>query len=100
MLAFLLPLLGLPSVIGNLLGFATPFLTAGLGFLGWYLKEIWEGLKDIFDNLSTIITVATLMAIGFFYGMQIIDCPVTKTSISTTTTSPNIWSNPFANDGG
>lgn len=87
----MLALLGLPSLI-------TPFLSAALGFAGWFLKEMWEGLKDIFDNLSTILTVATLISIAVLYGYTS-HGGCNSASLHSKIEAGKIWLDPFKPDG-
>lgn len=72
----MLGLLGIPSIISSMLTFATPILSGLLKFSSWFLSELWVGLKDILDNLSTVITVATIAAIAVLYGTSLAECAI------------------------
>lgn len=40
-------------------------------FLAWFFKEIiWEGIKDILDNLATFILVALLCVCTYYYSLN------------------------------
>lgn len=88
MLASLLSLIGLPSI----LTFLTPFLSSFLGFVGWYFKELWDGLKVVAANLSVIVVIVTVAVLTAVYSAKAVDCPPPK--VITKQTPSTSW-NPF-----
>lgn len=91
----LLSLFGLPQVVASLLQFATPFLSSLLGFLGWYFVNIWDGLKVILANLSTLVVLGTVAIGSGLYGAKAVNCdPVIKEVIKTIPEKVKEW-DPF-----
>lgn len=67
-------LLGIPTVISAALNFAAPILAGVVKFFSWYLAEMWDGLKTIASNLSTLIVIATVAGIAVTYGSSLGQC--------------------------
>jgi hypothetical protein len=45
-----------------------PLVKALADFVVWFAKDIvWEGLKDIADNIATVVLVVCLMALSVWY---------------------------------
>ena len=86
--------LGIPAI----LNIAAPFVKGLVEFITWYISELWNGLKDMADNLSSIIFVLTVAAVAGLYGLTYTDCvdPATlSTSIEIPSPKPEPW-DPFA----
>lgn len=71
---FLLSLFSIPSVIASALSFAAPILQGLIQFGSWYLGNLWDGLKVILSNLSTLVVLATVAIGSGFYGAKIVNC--------------------------
>lgn len=75
MFSWFASLLGIPQVISSAFGalssalqFLSPLLGSALSFLGWLLKTLWEGIKDIVDNAATVLTVFIICLAAWAYG--------------------------------
>lgn len=70
-LLYLLPGAGMLASIGKIAATivesAGPILKAASEFLVWFVKAMWEGLKDVVDNIYTMLFVLVLCAGVFFY---------------------------------
>lgn len=71
-------LFSIPSIVSSLLNFSTPFINSILKFGGWYLTELWYGLKGILGNSSNWIALLTIIAISTIYGTQLANCSLNK----------------------
>ena len=91
----ILGLFNIPTFLAAALNFAAPILTGLIQFGGWYLSELWNGIKIILANLSTLVVLATVALISGYYSAstfkKAVDCP--KPSISKTS-KPSTW-DPF-----
>lgn len=86
-------LLGIPTVISAALNFAAPVLAGVVKFFSWYLAEMWDGLKTIASNLSTLIVIATVAGVALTYGSSLGECKASATTPVKTITKP--WSYDF-----
>lgn len=55
------------SLAASILTVVAPFIKVALEGLASYFKIVWEGLKDIVDNMATIVTVLSIVAATYFY---------------------------------
>ena len=69
-------LFSVPSIISSALNFLTPVLSGLVAFSKWYLSEMYDGLKTIFSNLSTLIVIVTIIVITLLYGITTAECSV------------------------
>lgn len=70
-------ILGIGKILGlasSALNFATPIISAVTAFSKWYFTEMYDGLKTIFSNFSTLVVVGTVVVVSTFYGTQIATC--------------------------
>jgi hypothetical protein len=63
--AGLLPSLG--KIVATIVESAGPIMKGASEFIVWFLKAMWEGIKDVTDNIYTMLFVATICAGVFFY---------------------------------
>lgn len=55
------------KVLASLIEVVSPLLKGLSEFVVWLVKTLWEGFKDIVDNIATIITVLVLVGFSFGY---------------------------------
>ena len=63
------------KILASLVEVISPLIKGFFEFVVWYFKQLWEGFKDVIDNISTIIFVATVFGLGLFTSHQFIDKP-------------------------
>lgn len=57
-----------PGVLAIVTEFLKPIFKVLGEFVAWFFRTIvWEGVKDIFDNLATLLLVILLVASTFVY---------------------------------
>lgn len=57
------------SVVASWLKALSPIVEGIANALVEFFKIMWEGLKDVADNLSTVIFVLVMCLISYFYGL-------------------------------
>ena len=62
--------LGIPALISVV----APFVKGGVEFLSWFISELWYGFKDMVDNASSLLFVATVVSIAGLYGYSLSNC--------------------------
>lgn len=66
----MLSILGIGPIVtlaASILNVAAPFIKVALEGCVSYFKIVWEGFKDIVDNIATIVTVLSIVAATYFY---------------------------------
>lgn len=66
-------ILGLAS---SALNFATPFISGVVAFSKWYLAEMYDSLKTILRNPSTLVFIGTVIVVSVLYGINTAECSV------------------------
>ena len=83
------------SLLNTVLGIFSPLIKELQNFIFWYIKELWVGLKDIFDNLSTILTVASIVFIAMLWSANWTQCTIVNPIDTQTVTKVIKEWNPF-----
>lgn len=55
------------QLLSELVKLAAPILHGAIDLVRWYASVMWEGFKDVVDNTSTIIFVASVCLGSYFY---------------------------------
>ena len=79
---WLLGFMGIGGIIGSVFKILataveaiSPLVKGFFEFVVWYLKQLWEGFKDVIDNAATILFVVTVFGLGLFTQYKVIDKP-------------------------
>lgn len=76
MFSLITGLFSLPSIISSALNFFSPVVSGVTAFAKWYLSEMWDGLKTIFSNLSTLVVIGTIIILTLLYGINTAECAI------------------------
>jgi cytochrome P450 len=67
----------------------TPILKAIVEGVIEYVRNLWNGAMDMLDNVSSVIFVASVAAVAYFYGVSSHEALQLKKEVSTHWYSPN-----------
>lgn len=85
-------------IIGSVFEAVTPLIKGFFSLMVWYVQQLWEGFKDMIDNVASIIFVGSLIAGTALYVNHYQKCTVvqpTKTITKTITKQPDFFNDWF-----